>query len=60
MTEVIGFSHKELIEMMLSSGIHCSVDKFKSLALEIQKRAISAAALDRMDAEELNLNGEVK
>jgi len=41
--EVIGYTTSELIELMLSNGIHCSVDKFKAIAAAIQQRAIGAA-----------------
>jgi hypothetical protein len=40
--EIIGIPTAELIEMMLSAGIHTSVDRFKALAIEIQQRALKA------------------
>lgn len=42
MTKVIGFTHKELIELMLSNDIHCSVDRFKTMAAAIQQKALGA------------------
>lgn len=43
MSEVIGYTTSELIELMLSNGIHCSVDKFKALAVDIQSKVTSAS-----------------
>ncbi|MBB5547510.1 hypothetical protein [Paraburkholderia fungorum] len=42
MSEVIGYTTSELIELMLSNGIHCSVDKFKAIAAEIQRKGLGA------------------
>ena len=55
--EVIGYTTADLVAAMLDAGIHTSVDKFRRLAAEIQRRALSQAALDRMvaNAEELGL-----
>jgi hypothetical protein len=39
---VIGYTTDELIKAMLNAGIHCSVDRFKALAIEIQQRALQA------------------
>lgn len=39
--EVIGYSTADLIDAMSESGIHCSLDRFKRLAIEIQRRAIA-------------------
>lgn len=66
MNEVIGYSTAELIETMLSAGIHTSVDSFKRLAIELQRRALAhrdaESALDRMvaNAQELGLYDEAK
>lgn len=38
--EVKGYTTAELIEAMSETGIHCSLDKFKRLAIEIQRRAL--------------------
>lgn len=40
--EVIGYTKAELIETMLAAGIHTSVDKFRELAIELQRRALAA------------------
>lgn len=44
MTEqtVIGYSTAELVDAMLAAGIHTSVDKFRRLAIEMQRRAINS------------------
>lgn len=39
---VIGYTKAELIDAMLEVGIHCSVDKFRRLAIELQQRAINS------------------
>ena len=51
--EVIGFSTRELIALMLDNGIHTSVDAFKRLAIALQQAALTHpytrdAALQRM------------
>jgi hypothetical protein len=40
MSEVIGYTTAELIELMLNNGIHCSLDRFKSMAAAIQQKAL--------------------
>lgn len=40
-TEVIGYTKKELIELMLGADIHCSVDRFVALAVALQTRALT-------------------
>jgi hypothetical protein len=42
-SEVIGYTTSELIELMLSNGIHCSVDKFKAMAVAIQSKVTECA-----------------
>jgi hypothetical protein len=61
-TEVLGIQTAELVSMMLDSGIHTSVDRFKRLAHEIQRRGFEErdrreSVLQRMteDAEALGL-----
>jgi len=39
--EVIGFSTRDLIALMLDNGVHTSVDAFKRLAIQLQQRALS-------------------
>jgi hypothetical protein len=39
--EVIGFSTRELIALMLDNGIHTSVDAFKRLAIALQSAALA-------------------
>jgi hypothetical protein len=39
--EVIGFSTRELIVLMLDNGIHTSVDRFRSLAIALQSAALA-------------------
>jgi hypothetical protein len=39
--EVIGFSTRELIALMLDNGIHTSVDRFRSLAIALQSAALA-------------------
>jgi hypothetical protein len=41
-TTVIGYTTAEIIELMGGAGIHCSLDRFKRLAIELQQRAIRA------------------
>jgi hypothetical protein len=55
--EVLGYTTADLIDAMSASGIHCSLDRFRQLALEIQRRALAHTALDRMvkNAEDLGL-----
>jgi hypothetical protein len=43
MTTPIGFTRRELIDLMLNSNIHCSVDKFEEVACAIQQKVIDAA-----------------
>lgn len=43
MNNVIGYTQRELIEVMLSAGIHCSVSKFEEVAAAIQQKVIDAA-----------------
>jgi hypothetical protein len=43
MTTPIGFTRRELIDLMLDNGIHTSVDKFEALACAIQQKVIDAA-----------------
>jgi hypothetical protein len=38
--EVIGYTTAELIDLMLSNGIHCSLDRFKAVATAIQQKAL--------------------
>lgn len=39
---VTGFTTSELIEVMMKTGVHCSLDAFRQLAIEIQQRALKA------------------
>lgn len=43
MEAVIGFSRRELIDLMLENGIHTSVDKFERLAVLLQQKVIEAS-----------------
>jgi hypothetical protein len=43
MTAIIGFTRRELIELMLDNDIHCAVDRFENLACAIQQKVIDAA-----------------
>ena len=38
MSNVIGYTRKELILLMLDNGIHCSVDKFEEVAIALQQK----------------------
>jgi hypothetical protein len=38
--EVINYTTAELVEVMGDAGIHCSLDRFKRVAIELQQRAI--------------------
>ena len=40
--EVIGYTTADLVAAMLDAGIHTSVDKFRRLASEIQRRALAS------------------
>lgn len=42
--EPIGYNRREIVELMLSTGIHCSVDAFIQLAVALQTRALVYAA----------------
>jgi hypothetical protein len=39
--EVIGYTTADLIDAMSATGIFCSLDKFKRLAIELQRRALA-------------------
>jgi hypothetical protein len=39
--EVIGYSTRELIDAMGDAGIHCSLDRFKRLAIALQSAALA-------------------
>jgi hypothetical protein len=67
--EILGFTTADLVAAMLDAGIHTSVDRFKRLAAEIQRRGFAERdkreiTLDRMadNAAELGLTyeGETK
>jgi hypothetical protein len=68
--EVIGFSTRELIDAMADAGIHCSLDRFRRLAIALQSAALAQfiagdgkeRALQRMHENEveLGLDGEVR
>ena len=45
MSNVIGYTRKELILLMLDNGIHCSVDKFEEVAITIQRAAFVGTGL---------------
>jgi hypothetical protein len=61
--EVIGFSTRELIDAMGDAGIHCSLDRFRSLAIALQSAALAQfiagdgkeRALQRMHENEVEL-----
>jgi hypothetical protein len=57
---VTGMSHREMLTIMADNGIFCSHDKFCRILMDAQKRALAAAALERMveNAEELGLYEE--
>ena len=38
---VQGMTHREMIEIMQSSGVFCSVDKFARILQDAQRRAIA-------------------
>lgn len=40
--DVIGFTTDQLVAAMGDAGIHCSLDRFRRLAIEIQRRALAA------------------
>ncbi|WP_430230418.1 hypothetical protein [Paraburkholderia tropica] len=44
--EVIGYTTEQLVAAMGDSGIHCSLDRFRRLACEIQRRALAAQTVD--------------
>jgi alpha-D-ribose 1-methylphosphonate 5-triphosphate synthase subunit PhnH len=68
--EVIGYSTRELIDAMADAGIHCSLDRFRRLAIALQSAALAQLiavdgkeqALQRMHENEveLGLDGEVR
>lgn len=45
MNNVIGYTQRELIEVMLSAGIHCSMSKFEEVAAAIQQKLIDATGV---------------
>jgi hypothetical protein len=61
--EVIGFSTRELIDAMADAGIHCSLDRFRRLAIALQSAALAQfitgdgkeRALQRMHENEVEL-----
>jgi hypothetical protein len=61
--EVIGFSTRELIDAMADAGIHCSLDRFRRLAIALQSAALAQfiagdgkeQALQRMHENEVEL-----
>jgi hypothetical protein len=44
--DVIGFTTDQLVAAMGDAGIHCSLDRFRRLAIEIQRRALAANNLN--------------
>jgi hypothetical protein len=54
---IIGMSHKEMLDVMKSADIFCSVDKFTRILQDAQRRALAEQALERMtqNAEGLGL-----
>jgi hypothetical protein len=40
-TTVLGYTTSQLIDAMLQNGIHCSLDAFKRLAIQLQQRALT-------------------
>ncbi|CAE6811341.1 MAG TPA: hypothetical protein VGU01_02950 [Sphingomicrobium sp.] len=43
MSEVIGYTTPELVEVMMRAGIHCSLDQFKRVAMDLQRKALDKA-----------------
>jgi hypothetical protein len=39
--EILGFTTADLVSAMLDAGIHTSVDRFRRLAAEIQRRGFA-------------------
>jgi hypothetical protein len=39
---VAGMSHREMVDIMQSNGVFCSVDKFARILMDAQRRAIAA------------------
>jgi hypothetical protein len=39
---VTGMSHREMVDIMASNGVFCSVDKFARILMDAQRRALAA------------------
>ena len=39
--EVLGYTTRELIDAMADAGIHCSLDRFRRLAIALQSAALA-------------------
>ncbi|SDH10443.1 hypothetical protein SAMN05216466_107112 [Paraburkholderia phenazinium] len=57
---VIGYTTAELIEAMGNAGIHCSLDRFKRLAIELQQKALTQFVATDGPAVEIRVLGEEK
>lgn len=44
MNQPIGYTRREITDLMMQNGIHCSVDRFMSLVAALQQRAIDEQA----------------
>ena len=55
--EVLGYTTRELIDAMADAGIHCSLDRFRRLAIALQSAAL--AQLIAGDGKEQALQREV-
>jgi len=58
--EVIGYTNRELIALMLDNGIHTSVDRFRSLAISLQSAALAQFVAVDGPAVEIRILPEIK
>lgn len=47
---VIGLTHREMIDLMASNGVFCSVDKFARILMDAQRRALASTAAKEEEA----------
>lgn len=57
---VAGMTHREMVDIMQSNGVFCSVDKFARILIDAQRRALAdhakrSLALDAMAESEREL-----
>ena len=46
---VTGMSHREMVDIMASNGVFCSVDKFARILQDAQRRALADQAMTKIE-----------